>query len=109
MPLLWRRVNLTNKIQSPSSKRPRLDNRMHQCSRQQMNISMLLILLTTFVVSKTISYHGRPIKASSLEKSLHLGSQLMSTTNTFMNLCHSHPSLIRTQSFKKQIIRGATI
>jgi hypothetical protein len=70
---------------------------------------MFLTLFTTFVVSKTIGYRGRPIKASSLEEPFHLRSQLMSTTNTFMNLCHSQPSFIRTQTLLEQIIRGPTI
>jgi hypothetical protein len=62
---------------------------MHQCSGHQPNVSMFLTLFTTFIVLKTINYHSRLIKASSPVEPLHLGSQLLSTTNTFMSLCHS--------------------
>jgi hypothetical protein len=106
----FRRAAITTSLDSVTKQRPavaeqqleaNLDNHMHQCSRL-MDISVLLTLFTSFVVLKTISYHSRLIKASFANKeSLHLGSQLMSTTNSFMNVYHSQPRLIRTQTLKK--------
>ena len=65
---LWRwRINLPNKIQPPTSERPRFNNRMHQRSRYQLQITKPLTFFTPLIVSKTIGRHGGPIETSSSE------------------------------------------
>jgi len=82
---------------------------MQRCSGYQLQISKPLTLFTPFIILKAIRNHGRPIKTGSPKQPLHFRSRLMSTTNAFMNLSHINSSLVRVQTFEKQIFGSSTI
>jgi hypothetical protein len=98
------RMYLANEIQSPASEWPRLDNWMQQRNRHRLNISVLLTLFTSYIVPKTIGYHGRPIKVSPPKKPILLGSQLMipqipSWTSAVANRAWSGPKHFKSKSY----------
>jgi hypothetical protein len=55
----------------PTTKRPWFNDRIKHSSRHKLNISKLLALFATLVVTKTIGHHSRPIETGSIQQPLH--------------------------------------
>ena len=83
----WR-IYLADQINSPSSKRPRLDYGIHGWRMNSLHAPKLLTFLATSVICEAIFQHRRPKISIPPDHPFHLIGRLMGSTDPFMNFTH---------------------
>ncbi|KAM2914323.1 hypothetical protein COP2_044866 [Malus domestica] len=81
-------MNLPNEVHYPSSKGPRLNHRVQRYRRHMLEWLMSLVFFTSSGIILAIFLHlGQKITISPKQPP-HLGSGLMSSTDSLMHLGH---------------------
>ena len=102
-------VNLIDQINSPFSKRPRLNYGIHSRCRSTLHVIKFLAFLETLVICKTIFQHCWPKIPIPPDYPLHLVSRLMGSTNTFMYRSHQNFSFFFIKASEQNSINHSVI
>ena len=102
-------VDLTDEINTPSSERPRFDNRIHSRCGCPLNIDKHVISLASFEIFKTIFKNGRPIIPISSNHPFHFESWLMCSTHSFTDFTYQSSGFIITKTSEQNFIHSTII
>jgi hypothetical protein len=109
MILAWWWTNLADQIDAPPPKRPRLYDRVHSQCRSPMDITKFLTILTSLVIFEAIHKNHRLEISVSSYYPLHLESQVMRLTHTFVYFTHQVLRFLDSDAFEQDTINYSII
>src|SRR5688572_10604063 len=100
MPLARWRIDLSDEVDPPAPKRPRLNYWVHSRSCFTLHIAELLTILTPLVILKAVLEYRRPVITIDPNHPFHLMSRLMSSTYALVDFSHQNLGFFCPEAFE---------
>jgi hypothetical protein len=102
-------MNLTNKVQAPSSKRSWFHDRVQHTCRRILYITKPLACHTSSEILAAVAHHCRPKQPYSPKHPLHFVSRLMRATHPLVHLPHRNFGMFIVPTLEQQYISCSSV